>query len=61
MPGEGLVKEDDTGEEPFIALGAEIDFGNWNLFGEYAVVGTDVSDLAIDIITFGVKYEFSNY
>lgn len=59
VPLVGRVKEDDTETEALFGVGAEYDFGNWNLFGEFSVVDTDVSDLTVDIITLGVKYEFS--
>jgi OOP family OmpA-OmpF porin len=58
IPGFGRVEEDDDATEAYAGIGAELDFGTWNLFGEFSAVDTDVSDLTIDIITFGVKYEF---
>ncbi|MDH3638872.1 MAG: porin family protein [Gammaproteobacteria bacterium] len=57
IPGIGPVQNNDTEENIFGGVGAEVDFGNWNIFGEFAVMDTDVSDLNIDIITLGVKYE----
>lgn len=44
--------------EPYGGLGVEYDFGDWNLFGEYTKLDTDVDDLTIDAISLGVKYEF---
>jgi len=58
VPGIGLVEEDDDETNAFGGVGAEVDFGNWNIFGEFMVMDTDVSDLNIDIVTLGVKYEF---
>lgn len=44
--------------EPYGGIGVEYDFGDWNLFGEYTKLDTDVDDLTIDAISLGVKYEF---
>lgn len=44
--------------EPFAAFGVDWDLGQFNLFGEFSVVDTDVSELTIDIATAGVKIEF---
>ena len=58
IPFRGQVKEDDTETDIFGAVGLEYDFGSWNLFGEYAVMDTDVSDLNVSMVTLGVKWDF---
>jgi hypothetical protein len=58
IPGFGAIREDQDNTEFGGALGAEWDFGKPNLFFEYARVDTEVSDLTIDTITLGFKYEF---
>jgi hypothetical protein len=55
----GRVLQDNASTtEVFGAGGAEYDFGKFNLFVEISVAETDISDLAIDIASIGVKYEF---
>lgn len=44
--------------EPFVAVGTELDLGGLNLFAEYSFVDTDVSDLSVDILSAGLKFEF---
>jgi OOP family OmpA-OmpF porin len=58
IPGIGMVKENDTETSFFGGVGVEYDFGEWNLFGEYAVVDTDISNLNVTMITAGLKFEF---
>lgn len=50
---------DESSTELFGGLGIEYDFGTWNIFGEFSKVDTDTNDLSIDIISLGIKYEFS--
>ncbi|RBP50638.1 porin family protein [Arenicella xantha] len=52
------LRFDDEATEPFAAFGAEWDLGTLNLFAEYSVVDTDISDLSVDIASAGVKLEF---
>jgi len=52
------VSSDDGGTEPFFALGAEIDNGDWNFFGEFAKVDAGGRNLEADVITVGIKFEF---
>jgi len=52
------VSSDDGGTEPFFALGAEIDNGDWNFFGEFAKVDAGGRNFEADVITVGVKFEF---
>jgi len=47
--------EDST--EPFAAVGAEVDFGMINFFGEYSRI-IDNDDIEVDFISAGVKFEF---
>lgn len=54
-----LTGFDKSSTELFGTLGAEYDFGTWNIFGEFSKLDTDTNDLSIDIISLGVKYEFS--
>jgi OOP family OmpA-OmpF porin len=61
VPGVGFLEDDDDEVEPYVALGAEYDIGNVGLFGEFSWVDTNVSDLTIDILTVGVKYNFGSY
>ncbi|MCZ7600335.1 MAG: hypothetical protein M5U09_25070 [Gammaproteobacteria bacterium] len=37
----------------------EYDFGDWNLFGEYTKLDTDVDDLTIDAISLGRQVRVS--
>lgn len=53
-----VIDNDDDENEVFGAFGAEYDLGNFNLFAEFSVADTDINDLAIDIATAGVKFEF---
>lgn len=53
------VDFDDSSSELFGGLGIEYDFGNWNIFGEFSKLDTDTNNLSIDILSLGVKYEFS--
>ena len=59
IPGRGAFNKNETETELGGGVGVEVDFGNWNLFGEYARVDTSVNDLRVDIITLGLKYEFA--
>ncbi len=54
-----LTGFDKSSTELFGGLGIEYDFGNWNIFGEFSKLDTDTNNLSIDILTLGVKYEFS--
>ena len=54
-----LTGFDKSSTELFGGLGLEYDFGNWNIFGEFSKLDTDTNDLSIDIISLGLKYEFS--
>jgi hypothetical protein len=58
IPGFGMVKKNDTETNLFGGVGVEYDFGEWNLFGEYAVMDTDIADMNITMISAGLKYEF---
>ena len=58
LDGRTTIIETDDGAEPFIGVGAEADFGQWAIFGEYTSVDTDVSELSLDIVSLGVKLEF---
>ena len=53
------VDFDESSTELFGGLGIEYDFGHWNIFGEFSKLDTDTNDLSIDILSLGVKYEFS--
>ena len=50
---------DESSTELFGGLGIEYDFGTWNIFGEFSKLDTDINNLSIDILSLGVKYEFS--
>lgn len=50
---------DESSTELFGGLGIEYDFGSWNIFGEFSKLDTDTNNLSIDILSLGVKYEFS--
>ncbi len=52
------LEEGDSETEAFYAVGAELDLGQFNVFTEFSQVDTDVNDLAFDIISLGVKFEF---
>ncbi|MDH3376692.1 MAG: porin family protein [Gammaproteobacteria bacterium] len=49
---------DESSTEAFGTIGAEYDFGLWNVFGELSKIDTDTNDLSIDILSLGVKFEF---
>lgn len=55
------VSRSDSASEPFFAIGAEIDQGNWNFFGEFSKVKAGGRDLEADLLTIGIKYEFEPY
>ncbi len=52
------LSEGDSQTEAFYAVGGEWDLGQINVFAEFSQVDTDVNDLAIDIVSLGLKYEF---
>jgi len=58
LDGRTTIIESDDGAEPFIGVGAEADFGQWAIFGEFTTVDTDVNELNLDILSLGVKLEF---
>lgn len=58
IPGIGMVEENDTETSIFGGVGVEYDFGEWNLYGEYAAVDTDITNLNVTMISAGLKYEF---
>lgn len=58
IPGIGQVRDDDDKTELAGGVGAEWDLGTWNFFLEYNRIDTSVSDLRVDAIALGVKYEF---
>lgn len=49
---------DESDTELYGGVGIEYDFGQFNLFGEFTALDTDVNDLTIDILTVGAKLEF---
>lgn len=53
-----LTEFDDSTTEVYGGIGVEYDFGDWNIFGEFSAVNTDVNDLTTDILSLGLKYEF---
>lgn len=53
-----LTEFDDSSTEVYGGIGVEYDFGDWNIFGEFSAVNTDVNDLTTDILSLGLKYEF---
>ncbi len=59
IPGIGQISDDDDKTELGGGIGAEWDLGNWNIFLEYNRIDTSVTDLRVDAIGLGVKYEFS--
>lgn len=54
-----LTGFDKSSTELYGGLGVEYDFGTWNIFGEFSKLDTDTNDLSIDIISLGIKYEFT--
>jgi hypothetical protein len=54
-----LTDFDESSTELYGGIGTEYDFGQWNIFGEYSWLDTDVNDLTFDTISIGLKYEFS--
>lgn len=52
------VSNTDGGTEMYFAIGAEVDTGDWNFFGEYAKVDAGGRNLEADVMSFGIKYEF---
>ena len=54
-----LTGFDKSSTEVYGGLGVEYDFGTWNIFGEFSKLDTDTNDLTFDIISLGIKYEFS--
>ncbi|RBP52777.1 porin family protein [Arenicella xantha] len=49
-----------TNTAPFGALGAELDFGGFNLFGEYSRLDSDDYETEAELVTVGVKFEFGS-
>lgn len=58
LDGRTTIIETDDGAEPFAAIGAEYDFGQFAIFGEYSTVDTDINELSLDIVSLGIKLEF---
>jgi len=58
IPGGGAFKENETETNVFGAVGIELDLGVLNLYGEYAAIDTKVSDLTVDVLSLGIKFEF---
>jgi len=52
------LAQGDSETEAFYGVGAELDFGQFNVFTEFSQVDTDVNDLSFDIVSLGVKFEF---
>ncbi len=55
------VSDSGSSTEPFFAIGAELDQGRWNFYGEFLKVKAGDRDLEADILSIGVKYEFEPY
>lgn len=47
----------DSSTEPFAVVGAELDFGQFNLFSEYTRI-LDNDDYSVDLLSAGIKFEF---
>lgn len=59
VPGVGLFQEDDNETEAYLGVGAEFDVvETFSLFAEYSWIDTNVSDLSINMVLVGAKYNF---